>query len=212
MASLFFIIYQVPCDGQLKMQKTVCLLPWCLLLSRPLSLPLRGGSCCSLRCLSTSCSCLCCSSFCSFSRSSCCCFMARSSCCNLREEKDMRVCNFFKVQSHHSLPQIAMLISFWNLKVFSLCFNHLLMIEIWRQETKVMMVFISKPSKVFRWFHSLCLPINKHYQVPTVIWMLLAWTFSFLPCVLTKCRNIPRQRRPTCLLHKVCHTINRLLK
>lgn len=58
-----------------------------LLLSRPLSLPLRGGSCCSLRCLSSSCSCLCCSSFCSFSRSSCCCLMARSSCCNLHRTK-----------------------------------------------------------------------------------------------------------------------------
>lgn len=59
---------------------------WCLL-SRPLSLPLRGGSCCSLRCLSSSCSCLCCSSFCSFSRSSCCCLMARSSCCSLHRTK-----------------------------------------------------------------------------------------------------------------------------
>lgn len=58
-----------------------------LLLSRPLSLPRRGGSCCSLRCLSSSCSCLCCSSFCSFSRSSCCCLMARSSCCNLHRTK-----------------------------------------------------------------------------------------------------------------------------
>lgn len=82
------------------MREEIHLLPWCLLLSRPLSLPLRGGSCCSLRCLSTSCSCLCCSSFCSFSSSSCCCFMARSSCCNLREEKDMRVCNFFRLHSH----------------------------------------------------------------------------------------------------------------
>lgn len=58
-----------------------------LLLSRPLSLPRRGGSCCSLRCLSSSCSCLCCSSFCSFSMSSCCCLMARSSCCNLHRTK-----------------------------------------------------------------------------------------------------------------------------
>lgn len=92
---LLFVRWSAKDEGR------VHLLPQCLLLSRPLSLPLRGGSCCSLRCLSTSCSCLCCSSFCSFSRSSCCCFMARSSCCNLREEKDMRVCNFFRLHSHH---------------------------------------------------------------------------------------------------------------
>lgn len=119
-----FIIYQVPCDGQLRIRKRACLLPWCLLRSRPLSLPLRGGSCCSLRCLSTSCSCLCCSSFCSFSRSSCCCFMARSSCCNLREEKDMRVCNFLGSKSSLTAPNCNV-ISFQNLIVFSLCFNHL---------------------------------------------------------------------------------------
>lgn len=99
-------------QGQFDRLISTVLLPWCLLLSRPLSLPLRGGSCCSLRCLSTSCSCLCCSSFCSFSRSSCCCFMARSSCCNLREEKDMRVCNSFRLQRHHPLPHTATLSTF----------------------------------------------------------------------------------------------------